>query len=172
MRERLFAARLHSRKECRRMWGERVDVLLMCCQRPIGELGCGCRQERSTQVWRLWLCAQAKEGAADPGHDVPVWDRVTESGHLDLGSYNDSPPAHLDAISRPVVFALPLLLVLHSSIILCSLPVARQLYIGQRRARFTFSQEKRRWPTTQHARFETAAPPRTVKRHRSNNTNI
>ena len=37
MRERLFAARLHSRKECHRMWGERVDVLLMCCQRRAHE---------------------------------------------------------------------------------------------------------------------------------------
>ena len=38
MRESLFAARLHSRKECHRMWGGgRVDVLLMCCQRRAHE---------------------------------------------------------------------------------------------------------------------------------------
>ena len=156
---------VHSRKEGRRIWrrvGERVvDVLSKAYRRESSwlQLARVGRSDRH-QVWRPWLCSQAKEGTSE-SHDVCVWDRVAESGH--------SPAIHrqrLDAISRPVVFTsvAPSLAALHS--INYTLFVAsrtRQLYIGQRRARFTFSKGKRRPPTTQQARCGIPAPPHTVK---------
>ena len=108
------------------------------------------------QVWRLWLCSQAKEG-----------DRARAMTFGCLGSRHriravsrDSPPAH-DAISRLAALHFCRSFTTHSSPVFCTELVAsrtRQLYIGQRRARFTFSNQKRRPPTTQQARCEIPAP--------------
>jgi hypothetical protein len=146
---------------------ERASVVVMCWQmayRRVESWLLLVRVGRSDRHQRVAAVAVlAGKGRNRRAHDdVAVWGRVTESGQ-----YPATHRQRICAISSPVAlhfyhsftWSSPQ----HYSRFLFVTSRTRQLYIGQRRARFTLAKEKRHPPTKQQVRCETAALPRTVK---------